>query len=130
MSKQKGVAAAEALSRVVVKGMQEKKAEDIVVMDLRNIANAVADFFVICTGNSDTHIDAIAESIDKEVSQYNGESPWHREGQHNKTWILLDYIDVVAHVFNQAQREFYNLEALWGDAIITRYEEDMTVQAN
>jgi len=123
MSKQNGVLNSEQLSKVVVKGMQEMKAEDIVVMDLRSVNNAIADFFVICSGNSDTHIDAIAESVDHEVNKSDGQNPWHREGLSNKIWVLLDYVDVVVHVFNHDNREFYALESLWGDAKITRYDE-------
>ncbi|RLD23548.1 MAG: ribosome silencing factor [Bacteroidetes bacterium] len=123
MSKQNRTLSSEQLSQVVVKGMQEIKAEDIVVMDLRSVNNAVADFFVICSGNSDTHIDAIAESVDKEVHKIDGQNPWHREGQSNKIWVLLDYVDVVVHVFKHDNREFYGLESLWGDAKITTYDE-------
>ena len=123
MSKQNELLSSEQLSEVVVKGMQEMKAEDIVLMDLRNVKNAVANFFVICSGNSDTHIDAIAESVDHEVNKTDGQNPWHREGQSNKIWVLLDYVDVVVHVFNQENREFYALESLWGDAKITSYDE-------
>ncbi len=123
MSKQNELLSSEQLSRVVVKGMQEMKAEDIVLMDLRDVKNAVADFFVICSGNSDTHIDAIAESVDHEVNKTDGQNPWHREGHNNKIWVLLDYVDVVVHVFNMENREFYALESLWGDAKITSYDE-------
>ena len=123
MSKQNELLSSEQLSEVVVKGMQEMKAEDIVLMDLRSVKNAVADFFVICSGNSDTHIDAIAESVDHEVNKTDGQNPWHREGQNNKIWVLLDYVDVVVHVFNKENREFYALESLWGDAKITSYDE-------
>ena len=123
MGKQKGLLSSEQLSKVVVKGMQEMKAEDIVLMDLRSVNNAVADFFVICSGNSDTHIDAIAESVDNEVNKTDGQNPWHREGYNNKIWVLLDYVDVVVHVFKHDNREFYALESLWGDAKITSYNE-------
>jgi len=108
----------EELSKVVVSGMQEKKAEDIVLMDLRNVKNAIADYFIICSGNSDTHIDAISESIEKEIHKINRENPWHREGKDNKEWVLLDYVNVVAHIFKKDRREFYALEELWGDALI------------
>jgi ribosome-associated protein len=74
--------------------MQEKKASDIVVMDLRKIKNAVADFFVICSGNSDKQLDAISDSIDAEVFKKLQENPWHTEGKNNKEWMLLDYINV------------------------------------
>lgn len=123
MSKQNELLSSEKLSEVVVKGMQEMKAEDIVLMDLRSVKNAVADFFVICSGNSDTHIDAIAESVDHEVNKTDGQNPWHREGYNNKVWVLLDYVDVVVHVFKHENREFYALESLWGDAKITSYDE-------
>ena len=123
MSKQNELLSSEQLSQVVVKGMQELKAEDIVLMDLRSVNNAVADFFVICSGNSETHIGAIAESVDLEVNKVDGQNPWHREGLNNKIWVLLDYVDVVVHVFNHENREFYALESLWGDAKITSYDE-------
>lgn len=122
MSKNNGGLSSEQLSQIVVKGMQEKKAEDIVVMDLREINNAVADFFVICSGNSDTHIEAISDSVDEHVYKVDEQDPWHREGYNNKTWVLLDYVDVVVHVFNQEKREFYQIESLWGDARITKYD--------
>ena len=107
------------LSKIVVQGMQEKKATDIVVIDLRGVKNAVSDYFVICTGASDTQLDAITESVEKEVYKYTGESPWHREGKENKEWVLIDYVDVVAHVFKKDKRAFYGLEDLWGDAVTT-----------
>jgi ribosome-associated protein len=116
--KRKGISS-EKLSEIIVKGMQEKKAMDIVVMDLRKVKNAVADFFVICSGNSDKQLDAIADSVDEEVYKALKENPWHTEGKNNKEWMLLDYINVVAHVFRKDRREFYALERLWGDADIT-----------
>jgi ribosome-associated protein len=119
--KRKGVSS-EKLSETIVKGMQEKKATDIVVMDLRKVKNAVADFFVICSGNSDRQLDAIADSVDQEVFKALKENPWHTEGKSNKEWMLLDYIDVVVHVFRKDRREFYALERLWGDADITEIE--------
>jgi ribosome-associated protein len=121
VKKRKG-ANSETLSDVIVKGMQEKKASDIVVMDLRKIKNAVADFFVICSGNSDKQLDAISDSIDAEVYKKFQENPWHTEGKNNKEWMLLDYINVVAHVFRKDRREYYALERLWGDADITEVD--------
>lgn len=121
--KRKGVSS-EVLSETIVKGMQEKKATDIVVMDLRKVKNAVADFFVICSGNSDKQLDAIADSVDQEVYKALKENPWHTEGKNNKEWMLLDYIDVVVHVFRKDRREFYALERLWGDAEITEIAND------
>ena len=113
----------EELCKLVVKGMQEKKAVDIVVMDLRDIKNAISDYFVICSGTSDTQIDAIADSVEEEVFKASKVNPWHEEGKMNREWILLDYVDVVVHVFNKERRVFYDLEQLWGDAEIHLVEE-------
>mgnify|MGYP001320513736 FL=1 len=113
----------EKLSKAIVKGMQEKKATDIVVLDLRNVKNAIADFFVLCSGGSDKQLDAISESIDEQVFKAVKENPWHTEGKNNKEWMLLDYINVVAHVFRKDRRQFYALEKLWGDAEITEIED-------
>lgn len=110
------------LSEVIVQGMLEKKAGEIVVIDLRKVQNAVADYFVLCSGNSDTQIDAISESIEEEVKKRTSQTPWHREGHNQREWILIDYVDVVAHVFNKEKRAFYGLEELWGDGIIQRLE--------
>ena len=110
---------AEELSKLIVKGMEEKKASDIVVMDLRGIKNSFTDFFVICSGNSDTQIEAISDSIEESTIKLK-EKPWRSEGKDNKQWILIDYINVVAHVFLKEKRDFYGLEDLWGDAKITR----------
>jgi len=112
----------EALCHYIVKGMQEKKAQDIVVMDLRRVKSAIVDFFVICSGTSDTQIEAIANSIEEEVYKNLQENPWHQEGKQNKEWILLDYVDVVAHVFKKSKRDHFALEELWGDAQIQRIE--------
>ena len=122
--KRKGINA-EKLSETIVRGMQEKKALDIVIMDLRKVKNAVADYFIICSGNSDKQLDAIADSVDEEVYKTMKENPWHVEGKNNKEWMLLDYIDVVVHIFKKDRREFYALEKLWGDAEITAVETEV-----
>lgn len=114
----------EVLSRWVVDGMLEKKAHDVVVMDLREVKHAIADYFVICSGNSDTQIDAISESIEEQIHKHSKQNPWKREGQQNKEWILLDYVDVVAHIFNKEKRTFYGLEELWGDAKVILVDEN------
>jgi len=106
----------EELSRLIVKGMEEKKGADIVVLDLKEVKGAVSDFLVVCSGNSDTQIQAISESIEKEVKKSAKESPWKKEGFTNREWILLDYVSVVAHIFKSDKREFYAIEDLWGDA--------------
>ena len=120
----------EQLRDLVVKGMQEKKAQDIVVMDLRKVKNAITDYFVICSGGSDTQIDAIADSVEEEILKVCRVFPTNREGKLNREWILLDYMDVVVHVFKKDRRTFYDLEQLWGDAEMTWVdnETNMLVQ--
>lgn len=111
------------LSEQVVLGMLEKKAEEVVIMNLREVKTAVADYFVICSGNSDTQIEAISESVEEQVKKVCDQRPWKREGQNQREWILIDYVDVVVHVFSKEKRKFYCLEELWGDARIQRFEE-------
>lgn len=113
----------EKLVKAIVKGMQEKKASEITIMDLRNIKNAVADFFVICSGGSDRQLDAISESVDEQVFKTLKENPWHMEGKNNKEWVIIDYISVVAHIFRKDKRDFYALEKLWGDADVTEVDD-------
>jgi ribosome-associated protein len=112
------------LADVVVRGMQEKKGLDIVVMNLKELKNAVADYFIVCSASSDTQIDAIARSVEEEVEKLTGQSPWQTEGRMNREWVLLDYVDVVVHVFLRDRRQFYALEELWGDAEIRHVEEE------
>ncbi|SNR43053.1 MULTISPECIES: ribosome silencing factor [Hymenobacter] len=114
------------LADVVVRGMQEKKAADIVVLNLKDLKNAVADYFIICSASSDTQIDAIARSVEEEVEKLTGQNPWQTEGRMHREWVLLDYVDVVVHIFLRDRRQFYALEELWGDAEITYIEEETT----
>ncbi len=114
----------EVLSEWVVGGMLEKKAPDVVVLDLREVKYAIADYFVVCSGNSDSQIDAISNSVEEQIYKNCKQGPWKQEGRENKEWILLDYVDVVAHIFNKEKREFYGLEELWGDAKITRRRDE------
>jgi len=109
----------EVLCKTVIEGMQEKKGLDIVVLDLRETKGAVTDFFVICSANSDTQVEALMDSVAEQVYKEVGEDVWHREGAGNKEWILLDFVDVVAHIFKKDRRRFYGLEELWGDAKIS-----------
>jgi len=102
----------------IVEGMQEKKAKNITVLDLHNIENRIADFFVICDADSGTHVDAIAGSVEEEVMKRTGEKAYHSEGHQNSEWILIDYVNIVVHVFLRETREYYNVEGLWGDAEI------------
>ena len=111
------------LAEVAVRGMQERKGTDIVVLNLKELKNAVADYFIICSASSDTQLDALARSVEEEVEKLTGQSPWQSEGRTNREWILLDYVDVVVHVFLRDRRQFYALEELWGDAEFTYIEE-------
>jgi ribosome-associated protein len=108
-----------ALLEVIIKGMQEKKAEKITIIDLRGLENSVCDYFVITNANSNTQVNAIADSIQKETLETLGDKAWHKEGTESSEWILMDYVNIVAHIFQTSVREFYALEDLWADAEIT-----------
>lgn len=107
------------LIAVIVQGIENVKGEDIQLLDLRDIENTVCDYFVICSGNSNTQVNAISGSIQKVVSKELKDKPWHVEGLNNSEWVLVDYVNVVVHVFQKQIRDFYDIESLWGDAIIT-----------
>lgn len=110
------------LAMQVAQGMFEKKAENIRILDMRNVRGASADFFVISHAASDKQVEAIANSVEEEVEKQSNEWPRHREGQANMEWVLLDYFDVVAHIFQEEKREFYAVEELWGDALEIPFE--------
>jgi len=103
----------------IIKGIEEVKGENIDILDLRAIDNTVCDYFVICNGNSNTQVNAIVGSIQKIVSKELKDKPWHVEGAENGEWVLMDYVNIVVHVFQKNIREYYNIESLWGDAKIT-----------
>lgn len=107
----------------IVEGILEKKGEEIVVLDLKKIGHAFCDNFVICNADSTTQVSAIADSIEKKVKDELNIKVHHREGMDNSIWILLDFNEVLVHVFQTEYRSYYKLEALWGDAKITRIEE-------
>ncbi len=100
----------------IIHGIEEVKGQDIQILDLRDIENTVCDYFIISTGTSNTHVNAIVNSIQKTVSKSLKEKPWHVEGTGNAEWILMDYVHIVVHVFQRHIREFYDIEGLWGDA--------------
>ena len=108
------------LADLIVNGMQEKKGKEIVSLDLRNLKNAVADYFVVCHAESRPQIEAIARSVEEVVQRNINDKPYHREGFENAEWILLDYVNVVVHIFNHEKRDFYGIERLWADADIKR----------
>jgi len=104
----------------IIDGLEERKAKNITILDLGNIKNRSFDFFVIADAESSTHVDSIASSVEETVKKQLNERPFHTEGWENSEWILLDYVDIMVHVFQQQTRDFYRLEELWADAEITR----------
>jgi len=111
----------EELSNQIVEAIQEKKGDKIKVLDLRGLEHAISDFFVVCEAQSKPQVDAIYESIDELVKKNFGEDPVRVEGREEGNWILVDYFDVVAHIFKPEAREFYKLESLWSDAKIKSF---------
>ena len=112
------------LADIIVKGMQEKKAKNIVKIDLTDVNDAVADYFVICHGDSDRQVKAIADSVEDEVREAINEKPLSREGESVCRWVLVDYVNVVVHIFLREVRDFYEIEDLWNDGEFTYYNED------
>lgn len=106
----------------IIKGIEDVKGENIEILDLREIDNTVCDYFVICNGNSNTQVNAIVGSVQKVVSKELKDKPWHVEGTENGEWVLMDYVSIVVHVFQKHIREYYRIESLWGDALITTIE--------
>ena len=103
------------LAREAARLTLTKRAEDVVILDLRAL-DGVCDFFVIATGNSEVQVRAIADAVEEGLRESRGIKPWHSEGFEARRWILLDYVDVVVHVFHARAREYYLLDKLWGDA--------------
>ncbi|MBD3864450.1 MAG: ribosome-associated protein [Olleya marilimosa] len=112
----------DALIATVIEGIEDVKGKEINILDLREIENTVCDYFVICEGTSNTQVNAIVNSIQKKVSKTLKDKPWHIEGEDNAEWILMDYVNVVVHVFQKHIREYYDIESLWGDAKVTVIE--------
>ena len=115
-------ASSELVQKFVVNGLQDVKGENITVLDLRKLENTVTDYFIIAEGNSNTQVNALADSVHKSVRESVGDRPWHVEGRDNAEWVLMDYVNVVVHIFQKGIREFYDLEGLWGDAEVTHIE--------
>lgn len=113
----------EQLNHLIVEGIRDKKGKKIVQLDLRKLGDAPADFFIICEGDSNTHVKAITDSIYKKVKEEMDTAPMHSEGSSNSRWILMDYFNTVVHVFHPETREFYELEHLWSDADVTEFGE-------
>ncbi len=117
------VAQTTSLLEAIVAGMQEKKAKNITIINLAGLEHRVCDYFVICDADSTTHVNAIADTTEEVVMKKAGEKPYHSEGYANSEWILLDYVNIVAHIFMRETREFYNIEGLWADGEITTIKD-------
>ncbi len=122
---QKRKASADELIALILQGIEDVKGQDISLLDLREIENTVCDYFIICNGTSNTQVNAIVGSIQKTVSKALKDKPWHIEGQDNAEWVLMDYVNVVVHVFQKHIREFYDIEGLWGDAKFIEIESSI-----
>ena len=112
----------EALLALIIEGIENVKGENITILDLRSIDNTASDYFVICDGNSNTQVNAISGSVQRTVSKELHDKPWHVEGMEQANWVLMDYTNVIVHIFQEEYREFYDIEGLWGDAVETRIE--------
>lgn len=116
---------AEILLKNIVKGIFEKKGNNVLKIDLRKLETRITDYFVICHGSSITQVSAICDSVDDTVRLGTGEKPLHVEGLENCFWVLLDYGNVIVHIFLEEHRNFYNLESLWADANIEVMEDNI-----
>ena len=109
--------------KTIIAAVQEKKAEKIVSLDMRNTNEAVADFFIICEAGNQPQVRAIAEHVEDQVRKICEERPYHHEGYQALQWVLIDYVNVVVHVMLPENREFYKLEEMWNDAVITEHKD-------
>ncbi|RNC83541.1 MAG: ribosome silencing factor [Winogradskyella sp.] len=116
---------ADQLITTIISGIEDVKGKDITLLDLREIENTVCDYFIVCEGTSNTQVNAIVNSIQKQVSKNTKDKPWHIEGTDNAEWVLMDYVNVVVHVFQKHIRAYYDIESLWGDAITTQIETSL-----
>ncbi len=122
MSKNKKSSLSEKLADVIIHGMQEKKGNEIVRLDMRGVNATLSDYFVICHADSNVQVNAIAKNVEDEVYKTLGQDTWHKEGHGNGEWVLLDFVDVVVHIFKTDKRQHYRIEDLWGDAQVSTYQ--------
>ncbi len=108
----------------IIDVIKDTKAKEISSLDLRTIETAVCKYFIICTGTSNTHVNSIEGKIKKQISQNLGEKPLHTEGNIIGEWVLMDYYDIIIHIFQEKTRKFYNIEDFWADAKFTNYKEE------
>jgi ribosome-associated protein len=104
----------------IIHSINDVKGDEICTIDLRNLKNNFCSYFVICNGTSNTHVNSIVGSIQKKISKKLKEKPFNTEGEDNAEWVLIDYVDIVVHVFQKNIRDYYNLEELWGYALIRK----------
>ena len=114
----------DSLINKIIEGIEEVKGQHITIIDLRNLENAVAKYFIIADGTSNTQVNAIADSVKKTVSKSLQQKPWHIEGEDNSEWILMDYVDVVVHIMQKPIRDYYNIEELWADAKVMQLNNE------
>ncbi len=124
MTSKKKTAETAELLKAVLNGISEKKGQNPAVIDLRKTGNSISDYYVVCHGSSNTNVSAIAESVVDEVRIKTGDKPRHLEGKREAEWILVDFFDVVVHVFQEEYRNHYEIEELWADADIKYIEEN------
>ncbi len=110
------------LVALINEALLEKKAEKLRVLDVRKLTT-LTDYFIVCQGGSDTHIKALANNVTEKIKEKTGEHVWRKEGLESRKWVVLDYVDVVVHIFNEETRNFYALEKMWNDAEITHIED-------
>lgn len=108
----------EGLLNAIIEGIERKKGLNIIKIDLTKINHSECSYFIICHGNSTTQVDSIAHSVEETVEELSGEKAWHKDGYKNAIWILLDYADIMVHVFQHEARGFYDIENLWADAAV------------
>ena len=108
----------------IVNVIKDAKGKEINCLDLRKIDTAICKHFIICTGSSSTHVNSIERKVQKIISKDLGQKPWQTEGNNVGEWVLMDYYDIIVHIFQEKTRRFYNIEDFWGDAIFTKYREE------
>ena len=109
----------------IIKSIEEVKGKEVILIDMKKIDNSPCDYFIICDGSSNTQVSAIVSKIKKNVSKLLSEKPLNIEGLENCKWVLIDYIDIVVHVFQKEIRQYYNIENLWGDAKHTKFVSNL-----
>jgi iojap-like ribosome-associated protein len=114
----------ETIVEYIIDGLKEKKGQDIVCIDLTSVDNAVCSYFIICHGDSSTQVNGMAQWVEYVMEEKLDQKVWHKQGNENSQWVILDYVDVVVHVFQKEYRDFYNLEGLWADGKIRHYKNE------